>query len=173
MHSYGVCLHLFVDVQMFSQVSECNSECCSALPWSCSYNYVKVSMKNSDFIEQNWSLSCTVNKQLHSRRNEIKWLVLFGILRSEVVPLTMFNVTKLVRRIHGGDDVWWNSLFLCMPVHVKTHSLFLTVDRLEHGWAGQLEHGCWQACSCMLEHTVHVLMMKLLKLLNWKCYGEQ
>ena len=24
---------------------------------------------------------------------------------------------------------------------VKTHSLFLPVDRLEHGWPGQLEHG--------------------------------
>ena len=22
-------------------------------------------------------------------------------------------------------------------------------------WAGQLEHGCWQACSCMLEQAVH------------------
>ena len=57
--------------------------------------------------------------------------------------------------------------------HVKAHSLFLPVDRLEHcrlswpnwtlvelanlniGWAGQLEHGCWQACSCMLEQTIH------------------
>ena len=28
---------------------------------------------------------------------------------------------------------------------MKTHSLFLPVDRLEQGWAGQLEHGCWQA----------------------------
>ena len=27
--------------------------------------------------------------------------------------------------------------------HAKTHSLFLPVDRLEHGWAGQLEHGRW------------------------------
>ena len=24
----------------------------------------------------------------------------------------------------------------------------LHVDRLEHSWAGQLEHGCWQACPC-------------------------
>ena len=39
--------------------------------------------------------------------------------------------------------------------HVKTHSLFLPVDSLERGWAGQLEHGCWQVCSCMLEQTVH------------------
>ena len=65
--------------------------------------------------------------------------------------------------------------------HVKAHSLFLPVDRLEHcrlswpnwtlvelanlnigwagqlehDWAGQLEHGCWQACSCMLEQTIH------------------
>ena len=23
----------------------------------------------------------------------------------------------------------------------------MVVDRFEHGWAGQLEHGCWQACS--------------------------
>ena len=25
----------------------------------------------------------------------------------------------------------------------------MVVDRLEHGWAGQLEHGCWPACSCI------------------------
>ena len=44
--------------------------------------------------------------------------------------------------------------------HVKTHCLFLLVDRLEYGWAGHLGHGCWQACSCMLEQTVHGLMNK-------------
>ena len=43
-----------------------------------------------------------------------------------------------------------------MKLYTKAHSrLFLPVDGLENGWAGQLEHGCWQACSCMLEQTVH------------------
>ena len=44
--------------------------------------------------------------------------------------------------------------------YINTHSLFLPVGRLEHGWAGQLEQCCWQgcSCSCTLEQTVHVLM---------------
>ena len=42
--------------------------------------------------------------------------------------------------------------------HVKTHSLFLHVDRIEHVWAGHLEHGCWEACSCMLGQPVHGLL---------------
>ena len=44
-----------------------------------------------------------------------------------------------------------HSVVHAIGTHVKTHSLFLPVDRLEHG--------CWQACqSCMLEQTVHGLM---------------
>ena len=61
------------------------------------------------------------------------------------------------------------SVSIPTTTNVKTHSLFLPVDRLDHGWADQLEHGradqlehgCWQACSCMLEQTVHGLMNKL------------
>ena len=40
------------------------------------------------------------------------------------------------------------------------HTLFPCNDRLEHGWAGQLEHGCWQVFLCMLEQAVHDLMNK-------------
>ena len=42
-------------------------------------------------------------------------------------------------------------------MHLKTHSLFLPVDRLLKPWTwltGQPEQPCcWQACSCMLEQT--------------------
>ena len=37
-------------------------------------------------------------------------------------------------------------------------SLNSVVDKLEHGWAGQVEQCCWQACSCMSEQTIHGLM---------------
>ena len=49
-------------------------------------------------------------------------------------------------------------VYVSIPTHVKTHSLFLPIDRLEHSWAGQLERGCWQASSCMMKQTVHDLI---------------
>ena len=56
----------------------------------------------------------------------------------------------------------WIVVFIFCRTHVKTHNLFLPVDRLEHCLTGQLErgceYGCWQACSCMLEQTVYGLM---------------
>ena len=58
------------------------------------------------------------------------------------------KILQLITRVHS------------VYTHVKTHDLFLPVDRLQGGWAGQLEHGCWQACSCMLEQTDHGLMNK-------------
>ena len=33
---------------------------------------------------------------------------------------------------------------------VELASLNMVVDRLEHGWAGQLEHGCWLGCCIKL-----------------------
>ena len=44
-------------------------------------------------------------------------------------------------RQSGPDE---NFIIMLSTTHVKTHSLFLPVDRLGHGWANQLEHGCWQ-----------------------------
>ena len=41
------------------------------------------------------------------------------------------------------------------------------VDKLEHDWAGQLEHRCWQTCSCMLELLVHtVVILPILHVLS-------
>ena len=64
----------------------------------------------------------------------------------------------VMKQVHDESDE--TSTTSC--THVKTHSLFLPVDKFEHGWAGHLEHvkvvGTiminQQPCSYMIEHVV-------------------
>ena len=43
--------------------------------------------------------------------------------------------------------------FVIVHYTSKTYSIYLPVDKLEHGWAGQLEQCCWQVWICMLEQS--------------------
>ena len=71
---------------------------------------------------------------------------------SSVNPLS-FPTTQLIRP-------WYRS------THVKMHSLFLPVDRFEHGWAGQIEllseqieHGQWAGhgwAYCRSHNNLHI-----------------
>ena len=77
---------------------------------------------------------------------------------------------------------WWLSWpartwFLTGLNMVELASLNSSAGQLKYGWASQLEHGCWQACSCMLEQTVHGLMneqtwMSRLEQHCWNHHGK-
>ena len=95
--------------------------------------------------------------QAHWKEKHRFWtndiLLLLGLGWVELLGKLNFSLLSVVGiRSNGWDTLKWN-----IPT-LKPHCLFLPVDRLEHGWAGQLEHGCWQAFPRMLEQTVHGLL---------------
>ena len=73
---------------------------------------------------------------------------------SKIIKMWL-SITKKTTFV--GLHVWklmLKFMFKKPSTHVQTQCLFLPVDRLEHGWAGQLEQCYSQACSCTLEQTV-------------------
>ena len=99
--------------------------------------------------------------------------------------------TKIGNKYHFSisSNVYWSSHIFRGNTNVvaltirnlKTHSLFLPVDRLQHGWTGQLEHGFWQPWTWLLaalnmvldslEHGCWQVWTWLLTALKWLLKG--